>query len=73
MEIHDIFKGWQSPFITRDQLYEITGGLIHPHTIRNLDSAGKGIKGRFRIGRKVAYPIDEVVKFLENKMEVCND
>lgn len=73
MNIHDIFKNWRSPFITREQLYEVTGGLIHPKTIRNLDSAGKGIRGRFRVGRKVAYPIDEVVKFLENKMEECHD
>lgn len=73
MNLHDIFKSWRSPFITREQLYEVTGGLIHPKTIRNLDSAGKGISGRFRVGRKVAYPIDEVVKFLENKMEECHD
>ena len=47
MIIRNIFKNWRSPFITRDQLYEVTGGLIHPRTIRNLDSLGQGIKGKF--------------------------
>ena len=68
-----IFKDWQSPFITRDQLHKVTGGLIHPRTIRNLDSLGKGINGKFNIGRKVVYPIEEVVKFLEDKMGKNND
>lgn len=73
MNIKNIFRNWRSPFITRDQLYEVTGGLIHPRTIRNLDSLGKGIKGKFKIGRKVAYPIEEVINYLENKMEADND
>ena len=68
MKISDIFKDWHSPCITRDQLYRVTGGLIHPRTIRNLDSLGKGIDGKFFIGRKVAYPIDEVIKYLERRL-----
>lgn len=70
MKIRDIFKDWKSPCITRDQLYKVTGGLIHPRTIRNLDSLGQGIKGKFFIGRKVAYPVEEVINFLEGKFHL---
>ena len=68
--INQIFKNWRSPFITRDQLYEVTGGLIHPRTIRNLDSLGQGIKGKFFVGRKVAYPVEEVINFLEGRFHL---
>ena len=68
MKIKDIFKDWKSPCMTRDQLYKVTGGLIHPKTIRNLDSLGKGIDGKFFIGRKVAYPTEEVIKYLEKRL-----
>ena len=68
MKTRDIFKDWRSPCITRDQLYKVTSGLIHPRTIRNLDSLGKGIDGKFFIGRKVAYPIEEVIEYLERRL-----
>ena len=70
MDISKIFENWRSPFITREQLYEVTGGLIHPHTIRNLDSLGQGIKGKFSIGRKVAYPVEEVINFLKDRFHL---
>ena len=71
--IKNIFKNWPSPFVARDQLHKLTGGLIHPRTIRNLDSLGKGINGKFSVGRKVAYPVEEVIKYLEDRMEKNHD
>jgi hypothetical protein len=31
----------------------------------NLDSKGKGIKGRISMGRKILYPVHEVVAWME--------
>lgn len=68
-----IFAKWKSPFVTRDQLYDLTGGMIHPKTIRNLDAIGEGIKGKFAIGkRKVAYPVENVIAWLEARYNKLN-
>ena len=68
-----IFKNWKSPFVTRDQLYELTGGMVNPKTIRNLDSLGEGIKGKFAIGkRKIAYPVENVISWLRDRYNKNN-
>ncbi len=71
------------PCVKRNDLGKLTGGLLNPKTIRNLDSQGIGIKGKFLIGpRIVAYPTEEVVAFIDERLskfnkgydcEVCND
>jgi hypothetical protein len=69
MGINEIFKDWKSPYITRGKLLEITGGIINPRTIRNLDSMGEGIKGKIRTGnRTVAYPVKEVIDWLNGRI-----
>lgn len=73
------------PCVKRNDLGKLTGGLLHPKTIRNLDSKGQGIRGKFLISaRTVAYPTEAVLEFIESKLktfnsdsdnicEVCND
>jgi hypothetical protein len=51
--------------IPRHQIGKATGNLLHPRTVANLDSLGKGINGRFRCGRAVVYPVKEVVQFIQ--------
>ena len=51
--------------IPRHQIGKATGNLLHPRTVANLDSLGKGISGRFRCGRSVVYPVKEVVQFIQ--------
>jgi len=58
------------PFgIPRPQLGKATGNLLHPRTQANLDCFGTGIKGRFRIGRLIVYPVAGVIDFLKSKTE----
>ncbi len=76
--MHDIIQRikekCKSPFIARDRLAEVTGGVINPRTMRNRDCQGTGIRGRFKIGRKVAYPVEEVINWLiENSTEIQGD
>ena len=56
---------WGAEVVARTQISQFTGGLISEKYIANLDSQNKGPAGRFRCGRKVAYPVNEFVKWLE--------
>jgi hypothetical protein len=68
MNLNEIFANWPSPFVTRNQLPKLTGGILNAKTLRNLDCLGQGIKGKFTIGyRIVAYPVKNVIEFLEER------
>ncbi len=68
----EIIKNNPSGYILRKDLTERTGGLLHSRTMANLDSIGQGIPNRIMIGnRKVAYSVDEVIKYLQKKV-VCH-
>ena len=60
---------WPSAFVARHEIDRFTGGIISSKYIANLDSQGKGPAGRVRVGRKVAYPVAEVVRWLEERSE----
>ena len=68
-----IIENNPSGWILRADLTEKTGGLLHSRTAANLDSLGTGIPGRITMGRKVAYPVLNVVKFLEQRYRVVVD
>jgi hypothetical protein len=62
---------WPSAWVARTEIKKFTGGMIGEKYMANLDSAGLGPKGRVRIGgRKVAYPVNEFVKWLEARSEI---
>jgi len=61
---------WPSAWVARTQADRFSGGIISEKYLANLDSAGKGPRGRVRIGRKVAYPVTEFVKWLEGRSAV---
>lgn len=68
-----ILKNNPSGYILRRDLTEKTGGLLHGRTMANLDSLGKGIPGRIMIGnRKVAYPVQAVVEYLQKIVRVAD-
>ena len=56
--------------LTRQKLYELTGGLISVKTLANLDSDGAGISPRLRIGQKVAYPKQAAIDFLKKRSQL---
>ena len=64
---------WPSPIVARTESAAFSGGLLNEKTLANLDSAGLGPAGRFRIGRKVVYPVAELVAWLENRSSVIID
>jgi hypothetical protein len=58
-------ENWTAPYVERQQLKEFSGGALNARTMANLDSKGKGIKGRISMGRKILYPVHEVVAWME--------
>jgi hypothetical protein len=61
---------WQSPFVARSEVGRFSGGILNAKYLANLDSQGKGPSGRVRIGRKVAYPTQSLIDFMEERAEV---
>lgn len=58
---------WPSAWVARTEISPFTGGVISERYLANLDSAGRGPAGRIRIGRKIAYPVTEVIRWLESR------
>jgi hypothetical protein len=62
---------WPSSLVARTEIEKFTGGILKEKYCANLDSAGIGIEGRIRINnRKIAYPVDAVIAYLERRAEV---
>ena len=60
-------KKWKSPICARTSIEAFTGGAMKEKYAANLDAAGLGCPGRFRMGRRVVYPVAELVKWLETR------
>ncbi len=69
-DFSQIISNNPSGYILRTKLSEKTGGLLHGRTMANLDSLGEGIPGKISIGRKVAYPVQSVVEYLQSRVTV---
>lgn len=58
--------------VPRNKIGEATGGILHPRTCANEDSNGNGIKGRFRVGGKIVYPISGIIAKIREKTQAAN-
>jgi hypothetical protein len=59
---------WPSAFVARKQIKEFTGGLVSSGTMANDDCLGEGPEGAFRVGRNTGYPVDSVIRWLEERL-----
>lgn len=64
---------WKSPIVARTEIGVFSGGLLKEKSMANADSLGVGVAGRFRVGRKVVYPVAEVIKWLEARSSVISN
>jgi len=65
--IRKMDKHWPSTFVSRDKISDFTGGAYSSGYFANLDRQGKGPKGAFRLGRKICYPIESLIEWLEER------
>jgi hypothetical protein len=66
--IRSMAAKWPSSIVSRSEIPRFTGGLMSEKYIANLDSAGLGPSNRLRVGKKIAYPIDELIIWLEARI-----
>lgn len=59
---------WPSSFVSRENVEKFTGGLMKGRYLANLDSLRLG-PPRIRVGRKVGYPVDELILWLEKRIQ----
>ena len=65
IDLSALAEKWPSAIVERQQLKEFSGGALNARTMANHDSKGQGIKGRINMGRKVLYPVNEVIAWME--------
>jgi len=57
------------PFgIPRKEIGKATGNVLHPRTEANNDCSGDAIHGRFKVGRRMIYPVASVIQRIKSKM-----
>jgi len=69
-DLSDLAKRWPSPFIARQEVRNFSGGILSDKYLANLDCQGLGPPGRIKIGRKVAYPVDSLIHWLESRSQI---
>jgi hypothetical protein len=74
-DLSEMARRWTSPYVVRSQkdLDRFAGGLLNARYMSNLDSQGKGPKGRIRIGKKVAYPTQNLIEWMEERGVKCDE
>jgi hypothetical protein len=71
-DLKTLSEKWPSAWVARQEVDRFTGGIISEKYLANLDCRGLGPKGRVRVGRKIAYPVTELVSWLEGRSESVN-
>lgn len=70
LDFSRMIKRWPSDFVAREKIGEFTGGIIHPRTMANIDSDKNRISPpRVRFGKKIAYPVKELIEWLNQKID----
>lgn len=57
------------PIFTRTEISKLTGGVISPRTLANLDSAGRGPTNILKFKRKVAYEKDAFLAWFAHHLK----
>jgi hypothetical protein len=68
--IRNMADRWPSSLVARTEIERFSGGIMSERYLANLDAQGKGPEGRIRIGRKIAYPVEELIRFFESRAKV---
>lgn len=69
----EMVSKWPSAAVARTEISVFSGGMMKEKYAANLDSAGLGCPGRFRVGRKVVYPAKALAKWLEARSSVITE
>jgi phage terminase Nu1 subunit (DNA packaging protein) len=59
----------EKDYVSRKELWDLTGGILGVSVITKFDSLGCGIKNRKIVGSRTIYHIDDVIEWLEANTE----
>lgn len=59
---------WDKPFVLRIEALSATQGVYTWRTLLEADRNGTGPANKFKIGNKVAYPVEDFYHWFEKKM-----
>ncbi len=65
--LSELAERWPSAYVARKEVDRFSGGILNARSMANYDCLGIGPKKRIRIGRKIAYPVDALVAWLEDR------
>ena len=69
IDFKDLADKWPSSIVARSQVSNFSGGVLNSKYLANLDSLGRGVKGRIRVGRQIVYSVDALIEFMEQRAE----
>jgi len=67
----DLIERWPSAFVSRTDAHKFSGGAVTSKTLANHDSLGTGPTERFRIGRRIVYPVGALASWLQERADDC--
>jgi hypothetical protein len=70
--LKNLAERWPSTWVAREEIEKFSGGILSCKYLANLDSRKIGPSGRIRIGRKIAYPVDALISWMESRAESIN-
>lgn len=68
--IQQLSLNWKLSFVPRKDISAFTGGLYSSGYLGNLDSKGIGVPDAFKIGRQVCYPVDSLIDWLLERLDI---
>ncbi len=66
-DLTSMADNWPSPYVARQAIRDFSGGILTSKYMANIDSRGEGPAGRLRVGRKIAYPVDSLISWMEGR------
>lgn len=67
--IEQMERAWPDLLVFRRDCEKASSGAITRKYLANLDSAGKGPAGKFKLNGKACYPAENFFKWLETKVK----
>ena len=64
--LDSLVDSWPSPIVARSEIKKFSGGLLHPRTMANLDSLGKG-PGKILVGNRACYSTLKLVEWMKSR------
>ncbi|MBN1223837.1 MAG: hypothetical protein JXB23_11365 [Candidatus Aminicenantes bacterium] len=67
----DLVERWPSAFVSRTDVRKFSGGALTTKSLANHDSLGTGPAERFRVGRKICYPVEALALWMQSRATEC--